>query len=259
MPEWGFTGKHTRLSDNGKAEMTRFAQNWAHLLDSMVICYFATVLLKPRHFCQLLNAATGSELTPHELLVIGDRINALHRAYNYRCGVRRSDDTLPLRAMTPLQEGGAAGAVPDLAAQLDKYYQLRRWEPSGKPSRTMLLDLGSRGSGWRFVPGMRVRLRALGAFRRYLGDDPIWLVLTEGADLNCLMDELHRRWGEVLPHSLWDSNCRRSEASVMVMVSGRRVDELTFPSRRGGGSVAHSHGHRGVTIVVSGRIISTSR
>ncbi len=142
MPEWNFMGKFTRLSNEGKAEMARFAQNWAHLLDSLVMCYFATVLLKPGHFCRLLNAATGADYTPEELLKIGDRINALHRAYNCRCGVRAADDTLPVRAMTPLAEGGAAGRVPDLAGQLRRYYALRGWEPDGRPGRKILAELG---------------------------------------------------------------------------------------------------------------------
>jgi aldehyde:ferredoxin oxidoreductase len=76
------------------------------------------------------------------LLVIGDRINALHRAYNYRCGIRREDDTLPVRSLTPLAEGGAAGKVPDLESQLEEYYEVRRWEPDGKPSRDSLVELG---------------------------------------------------------------------------------------------------------------------
>ncbi|MBD3306323.1 aldehyde ferredoxin oxidoreductase [candidate division KSB3 bacterium] len=141
IPEWGFTGKFTRLSDEGKAAMTRFAQNWAHLLDSLVICYFSTKLLTPSDFATLLNLATGSTYTAQDMLVIGDRINALHRAFNYRCGIRRQDDTLPARAMTPLAEGFTAGQVPDLERQLQEYYQIRRWEADGKPSQAALQDL----------------------------------------------------------------------------------------------------------------------
>jgi len=94
IPEWGFSGKYTRLSNEGKAEMTRFTQNWAHVLDSLVMCYFATAILKPSDFCSLINTATGWQLAPLDLLKLGDRINALHRAYNWRCGVRRKDDIL---------------------------------------------------------------------------------------------------------------------------------------------------------------------
>ena len=142
IPEWGFLGKFVRLSNKGKAEMTRFAQNWAHILDSLVMCYFATSLLKPSDFCDLLNNATDQNVSPIDLLVIGDRINALHRSYNYLCGIRSEDDTLPLRAMSPLPNGGAAGYVPDLAGQLKKYYKLRNWERDGKPSYRGLIELG---------------------------------------------------------------------------------------------------------------------
>ena len=137
-PEWGLTGYYPRHSNEGKAAITRVAQNWAHIVDSMVICYFAGFTLKPSDLAALINHATGSELTPQDLFTIGDRINALHRAHNYRCGIRRADDWLPVRSLTQLAEGGAAGKVPDLAQQLDEYYHLRRWEPDGKPSRPSL-------------------------------------------------------------------------------------------------------------------------
>ena len=142
LPEWGLTGFYPRHSNENKGAITRLAQNWAHILDSMVLCYFATFTQKPSELATLINYATGFELTPQDLLVIGDRINALHRAYNYRCGIRREDDKLPLRSLTPLAEGGAAGKVPDLEYQLNEYYQLRRWEPDGKPSRESLMQLG---------------------------------------------------------------------------------------------------------------------
>jgi aldehyde:ferredoxin oxidoreductase len=141
IPEWGLTGYYPRHSNEGKAKITRFAQDWSHILDSMVICYFATFTLQPSDLASLINFATGYEYTPETLVVIGDRINALHRAYNYRCGIRREDDTLPLRSLTPVAEGGAAGHVPDLKYQLNEYYELRGWEADGCPSRQTLIDL----------------------------------------------------------------------------------------------------------------------
>jgi len=142
IPEWGLTGYYPRHSDEGKAKITRMAQNWAHILDAMVLCYFASFTLKPSDLATLINLSTGMELTPHDLLVIGDRINALYRAYNYRCGIRRADDTLSRRSMTPLESGGAANQVPDLDLQLKEYYAERRWEEDGKPSYASLVDLG---------------------------------------------------------------------------------------------------------------------
>lgn len=142
IPEWGLTGYYPRHSNEGKASITRFAQNWSHILSSMVLCYFATFSQQPSDLASLINYATGWSLGPKDLLVIADRINALHRAYNYRCGIRRADDTLSKRSLTSLETGGAAGVVPDLEFQLNEYYQIRGWEDDGKPSRQVLLDLG---------------------------------------------------------------------------------------------------------------------
>jgi len=107
-----------------------------------VLCYFATFTLQPSDLASLVNKATGWDLTSEDLSLIGDRIHALYRAYNYRCGIRREDDRLPVRSLVPLAEGGAAGKVPDLERQLREYYELRRWEADGKPSHASLVELG---------------------------------------------------------------------------------------------------------------------
>jgi aldehyde:ferredoxin oxidoreductase len=142
LPEWGLTGFYPRQSNQGKGKIARLAQNWSHLLDSMVLCYFATFTLKPSDLAALLNTATGFDYTIEELFLIGDRINALYRVYNYRCGTRRVDDSLPARILEPLAEGGTNGQVPDLEAQLEEFYALREWEPDGKPGYQLLVKLG---------------------------------------------------------------------------------------------------------------------
>jgi aldehyde:ferredoxin oxidoreductase len=142
IPEWGLTGFYPRQSNEGKGKIARLAQNWSQLLDSMVLCYFASFTLKPSDLAALLNTATDFDYTIEELNMIGDRINALYRAYNYRCGIRRSDDTLPARVLEPLAEGGTGGQVPDLQAQLAEFYTAREWELDGKPGYQSLLNLG---------------------------------------------------------------------------------------------------------------------
>ncbi len=144
-PEWGLSGFYPRHSNEHKGQIARLAQDWAEIVNSLVICYFAGFNLHPSDLARLLNEATGSTLGPQDLVTIGDRIVAVHRAYNYRCGMRRADDRLPPRSLMPLAEGGAAGKVPDLEAQLAEYYQVRRLEPDGKPSRESLLELGLAG------------------------------------------------------------------------------------------------------------------
>lgn len=142
IPEWGLMGKFTRHNNEGKAQMARLAQNWSAVISSMVICYFAAHTLKVTDLVELINHATGQDFTAEDLLMLGDRINNLYRAYNYRCGIRREDDWLPKRLLTPMPDGGAAGKVPDLRFQISEFYQIRGWEPDGMPSRQTLLALG---------------------------------------------------------------------------------------------------------------------
>jgi aldehyde:ferredoxin oxidoreductase len=142
MPEWGLTGFYPRHSNEGKAKITRVAQNWSHILDSMVLCYFATFALTPSGMAALLNTAAGQNYTAEDLFTIAERINALYRSYNFLCGIRPTDDTLPVRSLTPLAEGGAAGKIPDLEYQLREYYHLREWDDLGRPSYRRLVDLG---------------------------------------------------------------------------------------------------------------------
>jgi aldehyde:ferredoxin oxidoreductase len=93
----------------------------------------------------LLNSCTGFGYTSQEILLIGERISNLQRAFNLRCGVTHTDDTLPSRLMEPTTDGGAAGKVPDLAAHLAEYYQARGWSPEGIPTEEKLRELGLEG------------------------------------------------------------------------------------------------------------------
>jgi aldehyde:ferredoxin oxidoreductase len=142
IPEWGLVGFYPRHQNEGKANIARMAQNWSHIISSMVLCYFATFVLKPSDLAELLNLATGGTSTAQDLLLIAERINALYRVYNYFCGVRPEDDSLPLRSLIPLAEGGAAGKVPDLDYQLKEYYELRKWDSQGRPRYERLVQLG---------------------------------------------------------------------------------------------------------------------
>lgn len=142
IPDWDLKGYYPRHSNETKGKITRLAQNWSHIIDSMVVCYFASFQMTPSDLVNLINLATGMNLSVMKLCEIGDRINALHRVFNYRCGTRAIDDNLPERLLTPLESGGAANQVPDLDYQLKEYYEIRGWEKDGKPSKSSLQKLG---------------------------------------------------------------------------------------------------------------------
>jgi aldehyde:ferredoxin oxidoreductase len=53
------------------------------------------------------------------------------------------NEKLPGILMKGLEEGGAAGQLPDVERLLSDYYQARQWDrSSGKPTTKKLLELG---------------------------------------------------------------------------------------------------------------------
>jgi len=91
---------------------------------------------------ELLQAATGWDISTAELRLIGERLFNLKRLINLRLGITAADDTLPRRLLTPRPSGEAAGKVPDLARQLREYYALRGWDEQGRPTAAKLAELG---------------------------------------------------------------------------------------------------------------------
>ena len=107
----------------------------------LVICFFSN--LPPQTVVDLINAATGNDFSLSDVMESGDRGWNLKRAINNRLGLNRTNDKLPRPLLQPLEDGGAAGFVPDLEAMLDAYYQARGWDPeSGFPTKEKLIALG---------------------------------------------------------------------------------------------------------------------
>jgi aldehyde:ferredoxin oxidoreductase len=91
----------------------------------------------------LLNAVTGWNTTPADLLVIGERSMNLKRAISNKLGVNRTHDHMPRIAIAPMQEGATAGKSPDMDTLLKEYYQYRQWDwETGKPKKEKLVALG---------------------------------------------------------------------------------------------------------------------
>ncbi|OGW18658.1 MAG: hypothetical protein A3G93_07230 [Nitrospinae bacterium RIFCSPLOWO2_12_FULL_45_22] len=141
-PEAGVTYKPGRFDKKGKGLLAKAAQDLASLINSLVVCFFAGMGLQPLHHMVLLNTVTGAGYTTKELLLIGERISNLQRAFNLRCGITAVDDKLPPRLLEPTPDGGAAGRVPDIKFQLEEYYQVRGWDAKGIPTKQKLQELG---------------------------------------------------------------------------------------------------------------------
>ena len=144
-PDIGIEAPLERFTAVGKANMVMKLQNVMALFDSLCICKFdifgnvgLTVLTN------WYNLVTGVMVTPEEMYTAGERIFTLKRQYNIRCGMTASDDTLPERILREARgSGGAAENLPNLAAMLPEYYELRGWDQAGKPREELLerLDL----------------------------------------------------------------------------------------------------------------------
>ena len=142
LPEWGLKGTYPHFVSEGKGNLVKLSQDYTAVVNSMVSCYFVTFILKPSDLAAVLAAATGTKYTAKSLLKVGERIMALHRAYNNLCGVTRKDDVLAPRALEPTKEGGNAGKVPDMEVMIKEFYKASGWTTSGRPSRKTLESLG---------------------------------------------------------------------------------------------------------------------
>ena len=125
----------------GLAQM-KFQDRMA-VCNSAVVCFFYEFAgLDFTLLTDLLNAVTGWDLKPIELLQTGERIVNLMQMFNLKHGVVPAKDyVLPERFFTPHKEGGAADLPMPFEAMVGEYYQERGW-PGGVPSSERLAELG---------------------------------------------------------------------------------------------------------------------
>lgn len=101
----------------------------------------------PTHWARLLSACTGRDISNNELMMMGEKVFNLQRAYLARAGITRKDDDWPERFYREaLPEGPAKGArlSRDMTDKyLDEYYEARGWDKrTGNPTKTKLMALG---------------------------------------------------------------------------------------------------------------------
>jgi aldehyde:ferredoxin oxidoreductase len=126
-----------RLVLQGKPGFVKLFQDLAAVIDSVVMCPFASFALNEGEIAALLSAATGVSYSSEELLRAGERIWNLERLFNLRAGFTCKDDTLPQRMFSDdgIPEREFKKAIAD-------YYQLRGWDEFGVPHVDKLKQLG---------------------------------------------------------------------------------------------------------------------
>ncbi|MFC1914214.1 aldehyde ferredoxin oxidoreductase family protein [Chloroflexota bacterium] len=134
----------------GKPVMVKWFEELVSVINSLGICLFLTnsmLALGPHYLSRLFSTATGWDISPQEIMKMGERVFTVLKAYDVREGLTRKDDKWPERFYnTPLPEGQSQGAIISrelVTEKLDEYYQLREWDvDTGLPTRHKLVDLG---------------------------------------------------------------------------------------------------------------------
>jgi len=130
-----------RLVSEGKGVPAAKFQSFKDLYDALTLCKFSPIEVS--QICDMLNAITGWDFNPEDLLSTGNRSINLKRAINNLRGVTRVHDKLPKICLQPLSEGTTDGVQPDMDTMLREYYQYHKWDwESGKPSKDRLVELG---------------------------------------------------------------------------------------------------------------------
>jgi aldehyde:ferredoxin oxidoreductase len=143
----------------GKGRLTFWYSCFKAIVDALGICYYTTwwadhSFLGPDDLAALVSEATGLTVSADELLLIGQRIVNVEKAFNtIHKGFSRKDDMPPkIFIEEPIKSGRFKGERLDESKwneMLDEFYETHGWENnSGQQNREGLLRLGL-GDVWQ--------------------------------------------------------------------------------------------------------------
>lgn len=158
-----FTGE---VDGYNTPRFTKWVENYITLLECFGVCHRSIIAntYPLSALSALFSAATGLEMTPSEMVMVGDRVWNLEKTFDALRGQSRKDDKYPHRWLTeplklrqvepekrhierlrslkkleqlePLKEE-------DVNRQLDEYYEEREWDiEKGIPTKEKLISLG---------------------------------------------------------------------------------------------------------------------
>jgi len=135
---WGIPELEGPASYRNKAKIVVYYERLHAVLDSLGLCSFCSNwggpdLLSPEDFAELYSAATGNEITSDQLMMMGERIHNIEKAFNVlHAGFSRQDDHPPQRFFDePITSGPKKGeklAREKWDEMLDEYYELHGWD-----------------------------------------------------------------------------------------------------------------------------------
>ncbi len=144
---WGlrFPDQH---GNEGKGQLTYKVMAVHNTFDALPICKFMTPcdMNTGHEIASLISSILGIEVSRDDLQEIGERLVALKRSFNIRCGLTRADDRLPVRLLTPPSDTPDKHVAPNLEIQLKDFYKSADWDwRTGKPNKKRLEKLGLEG------------------------------------------------------------------------------------------------------------------
>jgi aldehyde:ferredoxin oxidoreductase len=128
----GYPQKLETQQLEGKPKWVKIFQDLTAVIDSLGFCLFSSFPFGADDYREMLNAATGFDLTTDEMMQVGERIWNLERVFNQKAGILPEEDTLPDRFFNePIPDGPQKGAVSKMRELLPEYYKLRGWDERG--------------------------------------------------------------------------------------------------------------------------------
>ncbi len=125
-----------RYTPDLKGAATAYAENCSAAINLLGVCVFMWMLeplgLPLESYCDGLNAATGLGISGQDLVMFGERVVNLEKAFNSRLGLTRKDDRINPRWMKePVKTGAAKGMKAEdyYESLLTEYYQAHGWDP----------------------------------------------------------------------------------------------------------------------------------
>jgi aldehyde:ferredoxin oxidoreductase len=136
-------------STKGKMLFMVWTENLVCLFNSLVTCMFGAatqfmmVAFGPSTYAEILNKITGWDVTYDELMLVGERVFNLQRAFNYRLKGwdYRNDRFNDKRSHEPAVMGIYKSKTVPWDEMLQEYYAIRGWTKEGVPTPAKMNQL----------------------------------------------------------------------------------------------------------------------
>ncbi|MGI5920136.1 MAG: aldehyde ferredoxin oxidoreductase family protein [Syntrophomonadaceae bacterium] len=125
------------------AVMSKWSEDLINLFNTLGVCIRPPVMnnIGPTILAEAVTALTGLKVDAAMLMQAAERSWNLMKLYNLREGEKPEESKFPLRFYNQPLEGRALDET-KVQAVLQKYYQARGWDTSGRPTEEKLKELG---------------------------------------------------------------------------------------------------------------------